>query len=367
MACRKHHLAAAAALLLSAAAGCKDDSKGGGGGDAAKRVAAVAGMSAIPASADVVLGADVAALAGSELVQRAVGRMLLADPGLSREVDQLFEGCGFRPERDLRTVLLAMDSGDGEADRTLLVATGTLKEGAIASCVARHMASVGGRLSQKAVGGRPHYHADAPPDRLDVWFAFGAPDTVVVSSSPELLAEALGEGARVSSDAEMAGLIDRARQDEPALWAAGRVAPEIGAGLKEATGGAIGPPVALFGHIGLTAGLKAELGVVLSSPEEASSAVSLAKQQLAFLAQVAQKWKLGALVTRIQAEAKGPTVHLRLALDQAELAAALAPIDSGAPDDQTTAPLEKDQGVANGQGDAAPGGEAPVPEQGQAD
>ena len=365
-ACKQILAAAAAALLVSAGGGCKrssqDEASGGGGGTSP---ASIEGISAVPASVDVVLGAEVPALARSALVQRAVSRMLLSDPGLSREVDQLFDGCGFRPERDLRTVLLAMKSG--AEDRALLVASGTLAEGSIATCVGRHMAQAGGRLVQSTVDGRTHYHADAPPDRLDVWFAFGSDDTVVVSSSSQLLVEALGDGPRLVDDPELAGLLERARRPRPALWAAGRVSPEVGAGLKAASGGTVGPPRAMFAHVAFEGGLQAELGVVLASAEEATSAVSLAKSQLAVLAQVAQKWKLGRAVGRVQAEAEGSTLHLRLALDAAELEAALGPIDSETPHEQTTAPLEQNQGVPDGQGDTAPGGQAPVPEQGQAD
>jgi hypothetical protein len=365
VACKRHRvLAAAVLLLLSAGGGCKRKSDEGGD-RAAAAVAAVEGISAIPASADVILGADVPALARSPLVERAFSRMLLADPGLSREVDQLFEGCGFRPERDLKTVLIAMDTA-GE-DRTVLVASGELREGAIVSCVGRHMAALGGKLVQTSVDGRPHYHADAPPDRLDVWFAFGSSDTAVVSSSPEFLAEALGDGPRLANDAELAALIERARRETPAVWAAGRVSPEVGEELQRASGGQLRPPRAVFGHLSLDSGLEADLGVVLASPDEAKSAVSLTGSQLAILAQVAQKWRLGAVVGAIRPEAEGDTIHLRLRLDAAALAAAIAPIDSQGPAEQTTAPLEPNEGVPDGKGDAAAGGEAPVPEQGPAD
>lgn len=361
-------LAVALVLLAGAAAGCKSDKKKG----AAAAVAAIEGMDAVPASIDVVLGADVRALMRSELVERAAQRMLLADPGLSKELDALFTGCKLTPSRDLRVVVLAMDtdaSGGAARERALMVASGTLSEGSIAACVAQHLTALGGQLVQAQVDGRTHYHADAPPDRIDVWFAFGSKDTVVVSSSPDLLAEALASGPRLGDDAALAGLIERARRPGAALWAAGRVAPDVGEGLASVSGGAIGAPRAMFGHVVVEAGLSAELGVELASPEEATAAVSAARTQLGILAQVAQKWKLGRLVAKVTPEAIESTVFLRLALTPDELRAAVAPIDTGAVGGETATPTpEQQQGaVKNGEGDAAPGDEAPVPEQGKID
>jgi hypothetical protein len=360
-------LAVALAISAGAAAGCKSKKKEG----VAAEVAAIEGMDAVPASVDVVLGADVRALMRSELVERAAQRMLLADPGLSKELQGLFAGCKLSPSRDLRVVVLAMDTDGPRSagrERALLVASGTLSEGSIAACVAQHLTALGGQLVETQVDGRTHYHADAPPDRLDVWFAFGARDTVVVSSSPELLAEALGTGPRLAGDERMAGLIARARQPRAALWAAGRVAPDVGAGLKAASNGAIGAPQAMFGHVVLEDGLTAELGAELASPEEATSAVAAARTQLGVLAQVAQKWKLGRLVAKVAPEAAENRVFLRLALTPDELRAAVAPIDTGAGGVETATPPVEQQGASrNGEGDAAPGDEAPVPEQGQVD
>jgi hypothetical protein len=124
----------------------------------------------------------------------------------------------------------------------------------------------------------------------------------------------------------------------------------------------------MFGHLAAETGLTAELGVDLASPDEANSAVSLAKGQLRILTQVAQRWKLGRAVAKVSAEASGATLYVRLALTDDELRQALAPIDTDAGADQNPAPPEEPQGVLpHGQGDASPGGQAPLRKQGQAD
>ena len=358
----------AAAVLVAAAAGCKDRSKKGGSGGEA--VASIEGMSAMPASIDAVLGADVPSLARSELVDRAVTRMFLGDPGLRKEIDQLFEGCGFRPEKDLTTVLVGMDVDGAQvagAERTILVATGRLAEGKVATCVGRHMGQMGGgALVETQVAGRTHYQADAPTGRQDVWFAFGSEDTVVVSSTPELLAEALGKTPRLADDQAMAALIERARKPGAALWAAGKLPPEVARGLASASGGSLKPPTAIFGSLLFDKGLSGEVGVELASAEEANSAVSLAKRQLGVIAQIAQKWRLGPLVARIEVSSAERTLLMRLGLTDADLSQVLGPIDTPGAGQQTTAPLEQNQGAGDGR-DAAPGGQAPVPEQGKAD
>ena len=93
-------LAVALVVTAWATAGCKSKKKGE---RAAEAVAAIEGMDAVPASVDVVLGADVRALMRSELVERAGQRMLLADPGLSKELERLWTGCKLKPSKDLRT------------------------------------------------------------------------------------------------------------------------------------------------------------------------------------------------------------------------------------------------------------------------
>ena len=201
------------------------------------------------------------------------------------------------------------------------------------------MSALGGKLVQGPLGGRTEYHADAPPGRTDVWFAFGSKDVVVVSSSAAFLSEALGKGARLSDDPELAALVARARTDGASLWAAGKVAPDVGKGLQAATGGKVGPPTAMFGHLTLGSGLEGELGVVLGSADDANKSVSLAKSQLAIVSQLAQKWDLGRLVAKIAVTAKDDTLLLDLTLDERDLRAALAPIDSGTGADQTTSPL----------------------------
>lgn len=360
--------APALAVIAALAGACREKSADE---EAKAAVAAVEGIDAVPASADVILGAEVPLLARSALIERAIAGMLTTDPGLRGELEKLFAGCGFDPVRDVRSVLLAMDTPDkapAGSERVLMVASGQLSEPKLAACVSRHMSQMGGSLVQKAVGGRVHYHADAPQGRQDVWFAFGSPQTAVVATSAEFLAEALGTGARLASDGPMAQLIHRARVPDAAVWAAGRVSPEVGKGLARATGGQLEPPTAMFGHLAAETGLDVELGVELTDPKQAKEALSLAKNELRLLAQVAQKWRLGRAVAKIAPEAVGQTLYFRAVLTDEELRQALAPIDTDAGPNQNPAPPEGNQGAQpDGQGDAAPGGQAPVRKQGKAD
>lgn len=360
---RMHLAAALAAALLVSPAGCKRNQK-----SKQDSPAHIEGLAAVPASIDVVIGIDVERLSKSELARRAITRMFMADPGLEKELDELLGGCQIAPAEDVRSIVLAVDTDGAQGLDRMLVASGELSESAISACVGKHLGEIGGRLSQTMVDGRPHYFADAPPGRVDVWFAFGSKETVVVASSAELLADAMGTSERIADRDQMAALIERSRTDAAAIWAAGRVTQDIGQGLAEASGGRLDPPQAMFATAELEEGLRVRLGVVMASGDQAKDSVSMAKTQLGVLAQLAQKHRLGDLVRAIEVSSEGQTLEMALAVSKKQLATLIGPIDTEPPDDQTTAPSdETEQGVdSHGQGDAAAGSETPVPEQGQA-
>ena len=69
-----------------------------------------------------------------------------------------------------------------------------------------------------------------------MYFAFGAPDTVVLGSNEGYVTEALGAGKKAADNADLMKWIALADQKAP-LWAAGRVDDRVRAGLVKVTGG----------------------------------------------------------------------------------------------------------------------------------
>jgi hypothetical protein len=344
-------LLAPAIALAVAGAGCKSKKP------SEPLAQALAGLGAMPASVDQVIGLEVPRLASSPLVERALASLLAGAPDLARDLDALMAGCKLDVGRDVRRMWLGMDRA--AEDRALLVVEGKLTEGQLSACVGQALVPGGGRLTGARVGGRTHFHVDQAEGRPDVWFAAVGDGVVVVASTAELLAEAAGDGPKLLASSEMAALVERAGTGH-ALWFAGSVPPEIGQGVGRVSGGAIGAPRAMFGHLDLDGPLDAELAVVMASADDATRGVSTIKSQLAGYALVAQAAGLGRLVNQIGAEAEGDTLFLRLKLSEEEVRALVGTaIDRPGPDDQNATPSR--QGVdSDGQGDAGPGDEAPV-------
>lgn len=356
------------ALAAIAAAGlaCRgDDKKPGTKTDPARAsVASIVGLDAIPAGVRVVVGVDVAKLARSALVQRAVDQMFARDPELEKRIDALLTACKLDPVEQLDSFVIGM----GEGDQVVLVASGQFREADIAICVDKTLTADGGRLTTQSVAGRTAYKADGGKSWPAVWFAFGAPNTLVLSSSDKLLGEALGKGKKVATDDNLAPLIARAHPAEAAMWGAGSVSPAVGEGLVTASSGKVRPPRAMFGHVRFDAGLAAELGAVMASADDAKLLESEAKPQLELLSLAAQKYGLGRLVHKLAISAESDTVLVRIALTEDELRELVSRIDTEEAPLQNPAFDAGPEGAGNdGKRDAAPGSQTPLREQGQAD
>lgn len=342
-------MAGSAIALAVAGSGCKQKPD-----DAGPAAAALAGLAAMPAGVDQVVGLDVTRLAGSPLVERGVSALLAGDAELAADLDALLTACRLEVVRDVRRIWLGMErDGGGQA---IMVVEGQLTEGQLQACVGKAQAASGGRLTSARVAGRTHYQVDQDGARPDVWFTVVGDGVVAVATSAALLAAAAGDGPKLAGAGELGPLIERAGAGH-AVWFAGSVPPEVGAGLGKVAGGGLGAPRAMFGHLDLDGPLDAELGVVLASAGQASEAAGAMQGFLQTAALVAQEHGLGRLVHRVVVAATGDTVFLRLSLDEAEVRELVGTaIDRGGPGDQNAAPQRQEGVESDGQGDAAPGG-----------
>jgi len=296
---------------------------------AAPAPAKVVGLDAIPRDARVVVGIDVAALAGSELVARGVRAVFARDPGLERRIQALLTACGLQVPRDLESLLIA--TGDTPAE-AVMVATGAFDERRLPKCIAAAVAESGGSLEQKATEPRAVWATETATHTPVVWFAFGGPRTVVAAASEPWLTAALGDGPKLAANRELMAIVERADR-KAALWAAGRVDPRVGGRLANLTGGAVSEPVQyMFAYLRLSVadGLRAELAAVMASPEDAAATAEFARSQLGPYAMVAQGVGLGPLVSNIVIEAENDTVFLRLHLSPSRLKEVISQIDTAA-------------------------------------
>lgn len=328
-------VAACVVLALALLVACK------GGKEKPAEVRPLAGLEAVPASATVVVGVDVAAVASSALVSRAAEQLLLRDGELAERWQRVQDECKLDFVATVRTLIIALGAKVDGVAPVLLVASGKLSETELAACMRSLVGKGGGTLTAKNVQGRTLYLA-REGDR-SVWFGFGGPRTVALGSSEAIVTEALGTGKKVGESAELRealALVDR----KAPIWAAGLVEPAIGDQLLRAAGGQLeaGPRGYVFAA-DLGKGLQVSLTALMAQAKDAKNLESLAKQQLALLAVAAQAKGLGRLIGKITARSEATRVELALSLDPAEINQLLKAVDSAAPAPQDAPPAVTSQ------------------------
>lgn len=274
----------------------------------------VTGLAAVPATAEVVIGADVPRVASSPLVSRAVDQLLDRDPELATRWKKLHDSCKLDPSQ-ISHVVLAIGPHTGDKPGTgpvLLVATGKLSETELATCVRGLVGQGGGSLDIKDAGGRSLYVAK--DSGRTVYFAFGRPDTVVLGSTEQFVLDAVGGGSKVLDNPDMKKWIELAGQGEP-VWAAGKVDDRVRTGLVRVTSGALkAGPVAMVLTFDPSKGAKASLRVVMASPDDAKALESFANSQKALLGYAAQRVSLGPIVDKVQIASDGAVVRFSVDL-----------------------------------------------------
>jgi len=328
-------------LLISLAslafAGCGKKSSTGS-------AAEVVGLSAVPASAEIVVSADVARVMDSPLVDRAVDQLMLREPSLATEWQQLHDSCKFDPAR-ITHVLFAMGPKGNQQIGTgpvLMVATGKIAENELVTCVRGMVGSGGGEVTAKTVAGHTLYVA-RDGSRV-MYFGFGRADTVLLSSNEAFITEALSPGKKATDNPELGAWIALADQKAP-LWAAGRTDPSLRDRLVKLVGGTLSAgPQAITLAFDATSGAKLDLGAVMASPADAKTLESFAKTQIAMLGMAAQARSMGKLVDKIVVAAEGKVVHVRVSLGLDEVNQLLSALDGGGSAAQDSPPAGSGSG-----------------------
>lgn len=306
----------------------------------------VTGLAAVPASAQVVIVADVAKVSHSPLVARAVEQLLMRDADLAARWQRLSESCKL-DINNVKHVALAIGPKQGDAPGTgpvLMVVTGKLVEAELATCVRSMVGQGGGTLTAREAQGRTLY--EAKDGNRTMFFAFGRPDTVVLGSNEQFVREALGTGKKVQEGGEMTALIKRADQKAP-VWAAGRVDDRVRGGLVKVTNGQLKEgPTAMLVAIDPTNGAKLEVASVMASAADAKTLESFAKGQLALMAMAAQAKSLGRVVDKIAISAEGDLVRFRATLDMDEVNLLISALDGGGGSEQDSPPTAPGSGSA---------------------
>ncbi|MEO6777807.1 MAG: hypothetical protein ABI467_33105 [Kofleriaceae bacterium] len=314
------------------AAGCGKKSSSGG------LSADVTGLAAVPATAEVVIAIDVQRVVGSALVEHAADMLLERDPVLAERWKQLHDTC----KLDLKSVdhvVLAIGPHAGPQPGTgpvLLVATGKLVETELAACVRSMVGTGSGGLTASPLGNRTMYQAK--DGKRVMYFAFGRPDTVIMGANEQAITEALGTGKKITDNPDFAKWLALVDQKAP-IWAVGRVDDRVRDGLvKVMKGGVSAGPTAMVASIDPTAGVKIELGAVMTSPADAKALESFANTQLAALGMVAQAKSLGTIVDQVKITADASLVRFAANLDMTAVNQLISVLDGGGGSAQSAPP-----------------------------
>jgi hypothetical protein len=333
-----------AVAVLALVAGCHKHAKGPS--------PEITGLAAIPASAEAIVVIDVARVVDSPLVSRAIDMLVARDPALASNWQKLHDSCKL-DVKNVDHVTLAIGphvapngpNGQPGTGPVLLVATGHLVENDLASCVRTMVGQGGGSLTAKPAGSHTLY--EAKDGNRVMYFAFGRADTVLMSASEAFVTEALGDGKKVTDNAEMSKWIGMADQKAP-IWAAGRADERVKQGMVKVVNGQISTgPTAYTASFDPTSGAKLELDAIMANPADAKALESFAKAQLGALGMVAQAKSLGTIVDKIAIAADGAVLHLKATLDQDEVNQLISALDAKGSASQDTPPAGSGSGAGS--------------------
>lgn len=296
------------------------------------------GLASVPATAEAVLGADVAKLAGSPVIDRVVDQLLRRNPGLSERWQRLEDGCKIDLGKQIRRVMLALGPHSGPDPGTgpvIMVVVGSIAEADLKDCVAKLVGGGGGTVTGKAAFGRTLYLAK--DGNRTMYFAYSKPDTIVLGSSEAYVTEALGAGKKAPDNPDLTRWLALVNQ-RSALWAVGRTDARVRDGLVQLTEGKLtSGPTAYTAMADLSGGANLQLGVVMSKPEDANNLKSYVKGELALLTTAAQWKSLGSVIGKITVIADHDVVHLRAPFTVEDLNQLLSALDGGTPPAQDSA------------------------------
>jgi hypothetical protein len=304
------------------------------------------GLAVVPASAEVVVGADIAKLTDSPVIDRAVEQLLMRDSVLSERWQRLKDECKIDLEKQIKRMMLALGpSRPGPAPGTgpvLMVAVGSLPETELQDCVTKLVGAGGGSLTGKPALGRTLYLAK--DGNRATYFSYARPDTVVFSADEAYLTEALGAGRKAPDNPELTALLKLVNQSAP-LWAVGRTDPRIRDGLVQLTSGKISAgPVAFALNADLADGVKLQLSAVMNQPDQAKALESYVNGELALLTAAAQLKSLGSVVGKLTVSADGDVVQFRVALTVDDVNHLLSALDGDSTPPQNRAPPQPSPG-----------------------
>ena len=290
----------------------------------------VTGLAAVPASAEVIIGADVTKLADSPIVERMIEALMQRDGKLVASWKQVKEGCKIDVVKQVKHITLVLGptpaGGRAGTGPALMIATGQLPETDLSECVGKLVGKGGGAVTGKPINGRTLY--EVKEGARAMYFAYGRADTVVLGNTEAYVLEAINPGQKATDHPELSAWLKQVDQRLP-LWAVGRVDARVRKGLVGVLPGLKSGPTAFLGTLDPTDGAKVMLAAIMASNEDASSLESFTITQKKVMAMAAQRMSLAKVVNKVSIQTSGSVVYFRAPLDMADVNQLLSVLDGG--------------------------------------
>lgn len=299
----------------------------------------ITGLAAVPESAQVVIGANVAKLINAPVIDRAIEQLLMRNLVLAERWQYLRDECQIDLGRQVKRMMLAIGPRPAPEPGTgpvLMVVVGAMPEAELKDCVTKLVGQGGGTVTGKTAYDRTLYLAK--DGNRAMYFAYGRPDTVVLGADEAFVTEALGTGKKAPDNPDLTKWLRLVNQNS-SIWAVGRADPRIRDGLVRLTEGKIrAGPVAFTATADLSDGANLQLGVVMATPEDAKSLESYVNAEKALLSAAAQLKSLGPVVAKVSVTVDNEVVRFRVPLTVEDLNLLLSALDGGTPPPQDSAP-----------------------------
>ncbi|MBI4508842.1 MAG: hypothetical protein HY698_04350 [Deltaproteobacteria bacterium] len=307
------------AIVAIVALGCGEKRKE----HAAVPVASVAGLSAVPADVQVLVGIQVPRIKGlfAGALRNAWSQAVFPDiERIAQNMRTLGHCVDFG--RDVDETLVAI--GQPAQGEVLVVLRGKLDEARSMDCLRALASQRGSRLETRDLAGATAHHVSRGEDGgigSGTWFTVGGPGTLLVSLSESYLSRARDPKARKASNrSEIMEIVSRVDRQKGA-WCVGFLPQEVGKALSSITQGAIKHAASTFwGSLDISDGLALDISLDMADDADATALVDFARRQLPSISLMAHGAGMSGLFANHDIGFAGDTVHFSLRLSALELA-----------------------------------------------
>jgi len=290
---RQNFIATTALLTAFAVApmACNKDSGGGGASGASADM-----LSMLPKDSAGVVGISWAKARSSALFKQYESKLMDNVPG---EVAKIKSECGIDLLADINTVVVA---GNTDSDKSIVAVKGNFDQTKVEACIVK----MGGTNS----GGV--YTVEGEVTNA-YW---SGKDTVLLSEglSPDTM-KAAASGGSVKDNSKLMGLIGKI-DTSATIWAVGEVPAEAG-GMMGMMGKV---PHSAYVSLGITSGIKAKIGLVFDSSDDASATNGALGMGLAMAKGQPEAKQFKEILDSVSTEVSGKAVVIKAKISDKQLA-----------------------------------------------